>query len=265
MTIATLDVIHLAAAASLILINGALSVAFGLGLERRIAIAAVRMVIQIGVIGLALAFVFTHASLLATAAAAMALTLMAAYEVWAQQDSSRAKVAVFGLGLGALLPAGLVAATYGSTVIAGAQPWYAPHIFIPILGLVLGTALTGIGLALSTALRAARGERGAIEARLAHGAGRFTAMNGVVALALKDGLMPVVNAMSVFGLVAIPSFMSGQMLAGVAPLDAAKYQIALMFVVASATALGVTLAALGSVLLLTDRRDRLRLDRLATP
>jgi putative ABC transport system permease protein len=57
--------------------------------------------------------------------------------------------------------------------------------------------------------------------------------------------------------------MTGQILAGADPAEAAKYQIMIMFVLTGASGLGAFAAAFGGVLLLTDARHRLRLDRLA--
>ncbi len=44
--------------------------------------------------------------------------------------------------------------------------------------------------------------------------------------------------MMVVGIVSLPGMMTGQILAGAAPRDAVKYQIVIMFLIASATALG---------------------------
>jgi putative ABC transport system permease protein len=57
--------------------------------------------------------------------------------------------------------------------------------------------------------------------------------------------------------------MTGQILAGVAPFDALKYQILIMFVIAGATALGTLMAVTAAVFLITDERHRLRLDRVS--
>jgi putative ABC transport system permease protein len=57
--------------------------------------------------------------------------------------------------------------------------------------------------------------------------------------------------------------MTGQILGGVAPAEAVKYQILIMFLIAGGTGLGAVAAVLGGVLRLTDSRHRLRLDNLA--
>ncbi|HRD77765.1 MAG TPA: ABC transporter permease, partial [Hyphomicrobiaceae bacterium] len=64
------------------------------------------------------------------------------------------------------------------------------------------------------------------------------------------------------GLVTLPGMMTGQILAGIDPVDAAAYQLLIMFLISGATALAALLTGLGAVRLLTDDRHRLRVDRI---
>jgi putative ABC transport system permease protein len=265
MTYVSLSPFDLAAAAALILVNGALSWGFRLALERSLAVAAVRMVVQLGAIGFVLKFVFEQSSALLTAALAVVMILAAGYEVLARQEKRLRGWAAYGLGTGTLFLAGTIASIYSMTVIIGSEPWYAPHYLLPILGMVLGSALTGVALVLNTITEAATRERSAIEARLALGAGRLEALSDVLRRGLKTGLIPTVNSMAAAGIVALPGMMSGQVLAGLDPVEAAKYQIMIMFLISGATALAAVLAALGGVWLLTDARHRLCLDSIDYP
>jgi putative ABC transport system permease protein len=56
--------------------------------------------------------------------------------------------------------------------------------------------------------------------------------------------------------------MTGQILAGVEPGQAVKYQMVIMFLIAGGTGIGVLLALFGASRRLSDDRHRLRLDRL---
>ena len=76
-------------------------------------------------------------------------------------------------------------------------------------------------------------------------------------------MIPVVNAMAAAGVVSLPGMMTGQILAGSSPLEAVRYQILIMFLIAGGTALGVVTAVHAGALRLSDARHRLRLDRLA--
>ncbi len=64
-------------------------------------------------------------------------------------------------------------------------------------------------------------------------------------------------------MVSLPGMMTGQILAGVEPAQAVKYQILIMFLIAGGTGLGVVTAVHAGALRLSDARHRLRLDRLA--
>lgn len=253
----------LAIAGLLILVNGALSLALGLGVERRLAIAAGRMVVQLLLVGLVLQVLFGAASLAATAAVALAMVLFAGREAVARQERRLAGWWSYGLGTAAMLLAAGVVTTFALTTQLRPDPWYDPRYAIPLLGMVLGNTMTGISLGLTILTGDLSAGRAGVEARLALGADRYQAMLPLIRKALRGALMPVVNGMAATGLVSLPGMMTGQILGGVAPVEAVKYQIMVMFLIAGGTGLGATAAVLGGVFRLTDHRHRVRLDRLA--
>ncbi len=263
MSYVPLTFVDLGIAALLVLANGAMSVAFKLGLERPLGLSALRMVVQLGAIGYVLKLVFEQTSPLWTVALALIMIAFAGYEVRSRQTNPIAGPWSAGLGAGTLLLVGTLATIYVTFGVIGATPWYSPRVFLPILGMILGNALTGVALALETLTQTAKSERAGIEARLALGHTRLAAFESVLRRALKTALMPMINAMAVSGVVSLPGMMTGQVLAGVDPVEAAKYQIMIMFAIAGSTALAVLAATLGGVWLLSDDRSRLRLDRLA--
>jgi putative ABC transport system permease protein len=128
--------------------------------------------------------------------------------------------------------------------------------------MILGNTMSGVALGIDRLFGGAVRERGAIEARLALGHDMREAFGGVMREAMRTGMIPTINSMSAVGLVSIPGMMTGQILAGVEPMEAVKYQLLIMFLIAGGTALGVLGAVLGGARLLTDKRHRLRLDRL---
>src|SRR3954447_10682971 len=104
--------------------------------------------------------------------------------------------------------------------------------------------------------------RAIIEARLMLGATKWEGAAPVTRDALRSALMPTINSMAATGLVSLPGMMTGQILGGVPPVEAVKYQILVMFLLAGGTGFGAVAAVLGGVYRLTDARHRLRLDRL---
>lgn len=257
-----LSYFDLVLAAALILINGVLSIGFRLGLERTLLIAAVRMTVQLMAIGFVLKFIFAQTSPLWTVGLGLCMVLFAGREAVARQTRRYKGWWAYGLGTSTLLFVGLLAILFGVGVLIEPDPWYTPRFVLPILGMILGNTLTGIALGLDTLTTAANRERASIEARIALGYARSEAMGAVTRQALKTGLMPIINAMAATGIVALPGMMTGQILAGVDPVEATKYQLLIMFLIAGGTALGVLMAVLGGARLLSDERHRLRLDRL---
>jgi putative ABC transport system permease protein len=263
MSLVALSAADLALASLLLLVNGLISVAFGLRLEKGLAIAAVRMVVQLGAVGFVLAFVFAQTSPAWTVLVAAVMVAVAGFELMQRQERRFADWWAYGLGHLTLLLVGGLATLYAVGLVIGPEPWYAPRYIVPILGMVLGNTLTAVSLALQVLTEGAERERAAIEARIALGASRFEAVSAVLRQAMRTAMTPLMNTMAVAGIVTLPGMMTGQILAGTDPAEAAKYQIMIMFVLGGAAGLGALIAGLGGVLLLTDKRHRLRLDRLA--
>jgi putative ABC transport system permease protein len=215
-------------------------------------------------IGFVLKLLFAQTSYAWVILAVLVMAGVAGHEVWARQSSRADMWSTLALGTSTLLFVSVATSVYVLVLVIGLAPWYTPRFFIPILGMILGNALTGVALALETLTESAKLERAGIEARLALGASRYAAFGRPLSRTLRTAMMPTINAMAVSGIVSLPGMMTGQILGGIDPVEAARYQIAIMFAIAGATALAALIATLGGVWLLTDNRHRLRLDRIGT-
>ncbi len=151
-----------------------------------------------------------------------------------------------------------IAATWASSWLVAAialgaivrvHPWYRPQYAIPLLGMILGNTLNGVSLGLDRLGGELSGRRDQVESLLALGASRWEAVREPIRQAVRTGLIPTINAMMVVGIVSLPGMMTGQLLAGTSPVEAVKYQVVIMFLIASGTALGTV-----SVVLLSYRR-----------
>jgi putative ABC transport system permease protein len=168
----------------------------------------------------------------------------------------------YGVGASSILFAGTIVTVFALTTQVRPDPWYHPQFALPLLGMILGNTMTGVALGLDTLSTRMARERPAIEAMLALGATRRAAFRPFVREAMRSGLIPILNAMSAAGLVSIPGMMTGQILSGVDPIEAVKYQILIMFLIAGGTGIGVVCAVHMAAARLSDNRHRLRLDRL---
>lgn len=262
MTYIALDYLDLAVAAAVLVVNAVLSLVFRLGLARRLVIAVVRMVVQLTLVGLVLKTLFALHTPWLTGLAAVVMIGFAGREAIARQDRSFIGFWSYGIGTTAMFMAAMTVTLFALTTQFEATTWYDPRYAIPLLGMILGNTMNGVSLGLDRLLAAAVAERRAIEARLCLGASARTASHGVVRQAIRAGMIPTINAMAATGLVSLPGMMTGQILAGVEPEQAVKYQLLVMFLIGGGTALGVFGAVMGGAHRLFDDRHRLRLDRL---
>ena len=236
------SVFDLAIAAALILAAGIVSIALRLQLEWRLALAAVRTVVQLMLVGYVLRWVFHLDQWLLVLAVMAVMVVMAAFA--AVGRSSRTFAGATPRALLVLVLCGLTTTLMVTQVILGVQPWYRPQYLIPLLGMVLGNGLTGVSLCLDQLLERFSEQRALIEMELSLGATRWEAARDHLAAAVRRGMIPVINAMMVVGVVSLPGMMTGQILAGTDPLVAVKYQIVVMFMIAASTSLGCMLMAL---------------------
>jgi putative ABC transport system permease protein len=257
-----LGVWDLLAAALLIVLDAALSLALRLGLHRQILVAAVRMVAQLTIVGLVLRHVFATASAPATLAVVLFMIAAAAREVATRPKQRLARGMNYRISAAVVACAGIATVLLALGTAVRPDPWYAPRYAIPLMGIVLGSVLNAASLALDGILDGVQRERARIEARLALGTPLRTALGPLVRSATRRGMIPVANQMSAAGIITLPGIMTGQLLAGMDPMDAVKYQILLMFLLAGASGLSSVGAALLAVRALSDDRERLRIDRL---
>ena len=133
-----------------------------------------------------------------------------------------------------LFPASLVSVLLGggTTLLLITQgvlkldPWYQPSYMIPLAGMIFSASMTNISLAL---------ER--LHAELGNGIAFQQARD----TAFRTSMIPVINSFFAVGLISLPGMMTGQILAGVSPLIAVRYQIMVMCMIFGAAGLSSTL------------------------
>ncbi|MGH6636223.1 MAG: ABC transporter permease [Gammaproteobacteria bacterium] len=257
-----ISVFDLGLAAALVMLLALLTQKLGLGIGKSMVIAALRTFIQLWLVGLVLSFVFTRSDLLWVAAIALFMVLIAGREVMARQERRFAGPWGYGLGAISLFVSSFVVTLLTLLVIINAKPWYEPRYAIPLLGMILGNTMTGIALALDNLTQLACQQRGVIEARLMLGQDGRTALSQFRRQSVHSAMIPIINAMAAAGVVSLPGMMTGQILAGQAPLEAVTYQILVMFLITFATGVGTLIAIRLGERRLFDERERLRLDHL---
>ena len=255
--------LDLAIAATLVAVLALLSLPTRLGIARPLAVGSARTVVQLLLVGLVLDTLFAIESPWLIGAWALVMLLVAGREVIARQSRRYRGGRGYGIGLSSMFVSSFSVTLLALVVLIEVDPWYSPRYAIPLLGMLLGNTMTGVAVALDRLTQGAWEQRAIIEQRLMLGQAHRTATEALRRQAMRAGLIPIANSMAAAGLVSLPGMMTGQILAGVSPFDAVKYQILVMFLIAAGTGFGTMLAVRLGTAALFDPRDRLRLDRLA--
>ena len=164
-----------------------LSLLLRLQLERSMGIAALRMVVQLLLVGLVMDWIFSrqHPWLILLMAVVMA-------SIAAASASSRPKRRYPGIYwncLISILASSFLVTGLALTGIFQLQPWFTPQYLIPLLGMVLGNTLNGISLALDRFLDDLQKQRDLVETRLCLGASAWEASHDLLRSALRTCLL----------------------------------------------------------------------------
>jgi putative ABC transport system permease protein len=264
MNVIPLTPLDLALAAVLVVVTAGLGLMMRLGVGVRLLIAAARMTVQLIMIGFVLKALFSYVHLGWIGLTATLMLLIAGREVVSRQERRLARWWGFGIGTGAMFISSFSIMILTLTLVVQPTPWYAPQYAIPMLGMLLGNTMTGISLGMDRLTSAAWRQRTILEARLLLGQTSTQAISDIRVESMRGALIPIMNTMAAAGLVSLPGMMTGQILAGSPPLEAVKYQILIMFLIAAGVGLGTMFAVWLTSRHLFDERHRLRLDRLVT-
>jgi putative ABC transport system permease protein len=251
---------QLAIATALVVTAGVISLALRLGLEKKLALASLRTIVQLLLVGYILRWVFQINQWWWVALAVAVMICLAARAAVAR--SSRGYRGVTGHALIALVISSLAVTVTVTQAVIGVEPWYKPQYVIPLVGMALGNALTGISLCLDELLANLVAQRPTVELALSLGATRWEAARRPLRDAVRRGMIPIINSMMIVGVVSLPGMMTGQILAGADPLRAVKYQVVIMFMIAAGTSLGCMLVAVLVFGHLFNDRHQLRSDRI---
>jgi putative ABC transport system permease protein len=217
-----LDLIHIGL---MIAVVGAVVGVLRLGIVRRMAWASVRAAVQLAAVGWIIGWVFSQQTWYAVGGLLIIMTLIAGVTAGGQlgRRLSRQSLVLSGL-LGAVTA---VALTWLAVGAVGVDGWDARYL-IPLGGMLLGNAMTAAVLATERMREELRHRRHDVEVILALGGRPWDAAHPAFARAVAAAMTPTINAMLVVGVVKLPGMMTGQMLGGTEPIQAAAYQLLIL-------------------------------------
>ena len=187
--------------------------------------ATARMLVQLILIGFALVLIFEAESPL-WGAGVVAVMVVASALISMRVVKRNRRAALTRAAAALVLAGGLVLAFVLYGVLRLEEPYYQPRIIIPIAGMIFSNAMTALSLAAERFDSETAEGRSYLEARRA---------------AWKASLIPQINALFAVGLVSLPGMMTGQILSGVDPLIAVRYQIIVMAMILQASGYAVAI------------------------
>ncbi|MFQ5983162.1 MAG: ABC transporter permease, partial [Woeseiaceae bacterium] len=183
--------------------------------------AVTRMLIQLLLIGYVLVFIFEADK--AWIIMLVLTVMLIAASVIAIRPIQHKRAYVYRNALAAILTGGVLTLALVTQVVIDIDPWFLPRYMVPLAGMVFASSMNAVSLA---------AER--LESELQ----RSVAFSEARGSALNASLIPIINSLFAVGLVSLPGMMTGQILSGISPLVAAKYQIVVMCMIFGAGGLG---------------------------
>ncbi len=211
-----------------------------LGLVKSITISTVRLLIQLLALGFVLGYLFQYQTFWWVALAVAVMSLAAT-----QIACDRTRKTVHGIApsvfLSIFVPSVSVALGVVDGVI-GATPWWNAQQLIPIMGMVMGNALSSVSVAIERLFADMDSRSQEMYTLVALGATPREAAFPSIKAAVSAGMAPTLATMCAAGIVQIPGMMSGQILAGADPMVAAKYQIVVLLMISAASTAAIVAA-----------------------
>ncbi|KAL0953156.1 hypothetical protein HGRIS_004419 [Hohenbuehelia grisea] len=244
-----------------ILFDAGISAYFRLGIGRSLVVAATRCMLQLAFAALLLQKVFEARSTWSVAAITCLLNFLSTFEAVVNKAKRRHDYMFLSTLIGMLcssIPVSVIGAQYAMA----ADPFWEPAQYIPIVGMLCGSTVSGIVVSIGYALKEISENRDKVQMYLAFGASRMEASQPIAVEALVLALTPVINQMSVLGLIAISGMMTGAILGGASVQQAAKLQTIIMFMISASTTLGSIFATLSGLSVVIDDEHRIRPDRI---
>lgn len=199
-----------------------------IGLENSLIIGTIRTFVQLGAMGYILTWFFEQKSWVFMVTLIGIMIFIAGYEGTRRQKEYQIPY-LFWIMTGSILTAVIIVLGIILKVILHVEPWYYPFAMIPIAGMIIGNALNSSTLAVNRFMGELKHRENEIELFLSLGSSPRQAIDHSFKAAIKAALIPNINGLMMVGLVQLPGVMTGQILSGVDPMIAVRYQIMIMY------------------------------------
>jgi len=231
--------------ALLMLIPYAVSRWLRLGLDRDLLVGTIRVFVQLLLVGFILEWVFAINHPLPILGILLIMTANAG--VHAAKRAGLPQTRIILTAIGVIGVSSFAVSAYVFYLVVGVTPYFNPMYVIPMMGISLNGAMNAIAIGARALDEGIRDGRERIEAALCVGATSWQASNYVVQRAIRQAMTPAINALMTAGIVQLPGVMTGQIIGGVDPVMAVRYQVVIFYMLASI----VALSTIGGTLILS--------------
>jgi putative ABC transport system permease protein len=204
--------------------------------SKLLVIASMRMTGQLVLAGLVLTYIFENPHPIFVILYICSMTGFAIYTALSRNKGINKRFK-WRIGV-SLAVSGIVIVIFFITVIVGVDI-FNPQYTIPISGMIIGNAMTGVSLGIKTFNENLNSSRIKINTLLNIGVAPNKILSPIVNTALETALLPTINSMLGMGIISLPGMMTGQILSGTMPSTAILYQIAIIIAVCTVTCLSV--------------------------
>lgn len=106
------------------------------------------------------------------------------------------------------------------------NPWYEPRFLIPLAGMIFANSMNAVSISAE---------------RFENESERGYDYREARATSYKAALIPIINSLFAVGLVSLPGMMTGQILSGIDPLIAVRYQMMVMLMILGSAGISVAI------------------------
>lgn len=201
-----------------------------------LVVASLRMTVQLILAGLILTYIFKNPHPVFTI---LYLLLMTGFAIYMVLHRNKTINRNFKYRVAASLAgSGIAIVCFFIMVVVGVNI-FNPQYTIPIGGMIIGNAMTGVSLGLKTFDETIKSQRNRIDSLINMGVTPQKILIPFVNQAIETALLPTLNSMLSMGVISLPGMMTGQILSGTLPMTAIFYQIAIVIAISAVTCLSV--------------------------
>ncbi|MDZ8119836.1 ABC transporter permease [Pontiella agarivorans] len=256
--IVEMDILSTLSMFALLLIPIGIFIWLHLGLVRETVISAIRMAVQLLLVGIYLKYIFQLNNGIMNLI--WVLIMMVAANLSVLGKSGLKRKIFFWRTLTGIAVSTFIVSAWFILVAIRPEPFYDARYMVPIIGMILGNCQRSNVMSLERFFSGIRANEQEFMTYLMLGASLHEAIRPYLRTSLKATVNPSISTMATMGIVSLPGMMTGQILGGALPMPAIKYQIGIMLCIFTAMVIAALINILLSLPAAFDDHQRLKPD-----